>query len=36
GGSTLYNTSMYLDLGTVCYYPIDPMNISASTVSCFG
>ncbi|CAF3632430.1 unnamed protein product [Rotaria sordida] len=32
GGSTLYNTSMYLDLGTVCYYPIDPMNISASTL----
>ncbi|CAF0916171.1 unnamed protein product [Rotaria sp. Silwood1] len=32
GGSTLYNTSMYLDLGVVCYYPIDPMNISASTL----
>ncbi|CAF2512453.1 unnamed protein product [Rotaria sp. Silwood2] len=32
GGSTIYNTSMYLDLGVVCYYPIDPMNISASTL----
>ncbi|CAF3642076.1 unnamed protein product, partial [Rotaria sp. Silwood2] len=23
---------MYLDLGTVCYYSIDPMNIPASTL----
>ena len=33
GGSTLYNSSMYLDLGTLCYYPIDPTNATASTVS---
>ncbi len=33
GGSTLYNASMYLDFGTLCYYPIDPLNITASTVS---
>ncbi|CAF0926773.1 unnamed protein product [Adineta steineri] len=32
GGSTLYNASMYLDLGTLCYYPIDPTNITASTL----
>ena len=33
GSSTLYNASMQLDLGTLCYYAIDPLNVSASTVS---
>ncbi|CAF2076674.1 unnamed protein product [Rotaria magnacalcarata] len=32
GGSAIYNTVMYVDLGTLCYYPIDPTNITASTL----
>ncbi|CAF3743558.1 unnamed protein product [Rotaria socialis] len=32
GGSTIYNTSMYVDFGTFCYYPIDPTNITANTL----
>ncbi|UJR30625.1 hypothetical protein I4U23_018150 [Adineta vaga] len=32
GGSTLYNASMYLGLGTLCYYPIDPTNQTANTL----